>query len=169
MRTVSEISPDLFYVSKTTYGLAIGSCVARVIPTYIYSNEQIVQMRSELESKTNEILAKIQPNMTDFQKAAIIHDEIVLNCEYSNSPDAQYTRTSVYDCIVNGYANCQGYTSSMSYLLEKVGINSEIVESSQMNHIWNLAEIGGNYYHIDATFDDPTPDRYGLCHTNIFC
>lgn len=168
MRTVSEISPDLFYVSKTTYGLAIGSCVARVIPTYIYSNEQIVQMRSELESKTNEILAKIQPNMTDFQKAAIIHDEIVLNCEYSNSPDAQYTRTSVYDCIVNGYANCQGYTSSMSYLLEKVGINSEIVESSQMNHIWNLAEIGGNYYHIDATFDDPTPDRYGFVSHKYF-
>lgn len=168
MRTVSEISPDLFYVSKTTYGLAIGSCVARVIPTYIYSNEQIVQMRSELESKTNEILAKIQPNMTDFQKAAIIHDEIVLSCEYSNSPDAQYTRTSVYDCIVNGYANCQGYTSSMSYLLEKVGINSEIVESSQMNHIWNLAEIDGNYYHIDATFDDPTPDRYGFVSHKYF-
>ena len=168
MRTVSEISPDLFYVSKTTYGLAIGSCVARVIPTYIYSNEQVVQMRSELESKTNEILAKIQPNMTDFQKAAIIHDEIVLNCEYSNSPDAQYTRTSVYDCIVNGYANCQGYASSMSYLLEKVGINSEIVESSQMNHIWNLAEIGGNYYHIDATFDDPTPDRYGFVSHKYF-
>lgn len=168
MRTVSEISPDLFYVSKTTYGLAIGSCVAIFIPTYIYSNEQIVQMRSELESKTNEILAKIQPNMTDFQKAAIIHDEIVLSCEYSNSPDAQYTRTSVYDCIVNGYANCQGYASSMSYLLEKVGINSEIVESSQMNHIWNLAEIGGNYYHIDATFDDPTPDRYGFVSHKYF-
>lgn len=168
MRTVSEISPDLFYVSKTTYGLAIGSCVARVIPTYIYSNEQVVQMRSELESKTNEILAKIQPNMTDFQKAAIIHDEIVLNCEYSNSPDAKYTRTSVYDCIVNGYANCQGYASSMSYLLEKVGINSEIVESSQMNHIWNLAEIDGNYYHIDATFDDPTPDRYGFVSHKYF-
>lgn len=119
MRTVLEISPDLFYVSKTTYGLAIGSCVARVIPTYIYSNEQIVQMRSELESKTNEILAKIQPNMTDFQKAAIIHDEIVLNCEYSNSPDAQYTRTSVYDCIVNGYAIARAMQAQCLICLKK--------------------------------------------------
>lgn len=168
MRTVSETSPELFYVSKTTYSLAIGTCVARVMPKYTYTNAQVKTMREKLDKRTTEILSKIDPDMTDFQKAVTIHDEIVLNCEYSNSPDAQYTRTSVYDCIVNGYANCQGYTSSMSYLLEKVGINSEIVESSQMNHIWNLAEIGGNYYHIDATFDDPTPDRYGFVSHKYF-
>lgn len=37
-----------------------------------------------------------------------------------------------------------------------------------MNHIWNLAEIDGNYYHIDATFDDPTPDRYGFVSHKYF-
>lgn len=168
MRTVSETSPELFYVSKTTYSLAIGTCVARVMPKYTYTNAQVKTMREKLDKRTTEILTKIDPDMTDFQKAVTIHDEIILNCEYSNVPDSGNLRTSVYDCLVNGYANCQGYASSLSYLLEKVGINSEIVESTQMNHIWNLVEIDGSYYHVDATFDDPTPNRLGFVSHKYF-
>lgn len=168
MRTVSETSPELFYVSKTTYSLAVGTSVAKVIPKYTYSVSQIYEMREQLNEKTDEILSKIDSSMTDFQKAVTIHDEIILNCEYSDTPENGYLRTSVYDCLVNGYANCQGYASSLSYLLEKVGINSEIVESAQMNHMWNLVEIDGSYYHVDPTFDDPTPDRFGFVSHKYF-
>ena len=168
MRTVTEMNPELFYVSKTTFSCAVGTCVARLVPKYTYSVDRISVMREELNNRTNEILENITPDMSDFQKAAIIHDEIVLGCEYSNSPDSQFTRTSVYDCLVNGYANCQGYSSALSYMLEQVGIKSEIVESSQMNHIWNLVAIDGKYYHVDATFDDPTPDRFGYVSHKYF-
>ena len=37
-----------------------------------------------------------------------------------------------------------------------------------MNHIWNLVEIDGSYYHVDATFDDPTPDRLGFVSHKYF-
>lgn len=168
MRTVSEMNPQLFYVSKTTFSCAIGNCVARVVPKYTYAAEQVNEMREKLNNRTNEILAKVSTEMSDFQKAVIIHDEIVLNCEYSNTVQGEFLRNTIYDCLVNGYANCQGYTSSLSYLLEQVGINSEIVESSQMNHMWNLVEIDGSYYHIDATFDDPNPDKFGFVSHKYF-
>lgn len=27
-----------------------------------------------------------------------------------------------------------------------------------VSHMWNLIKLGGEYYHIDVTSDDPTPD-----------
>lgn len=168
MRTVSEIYPELFYVSKTTFSCAIGSYVVYIIPKYTFSESQIKEMQQELDLCTNAILSKITADMSQFQKVAIIHDELILNCEYSNIADSQYTRTSIYDCIVNGYSNCQGYTSSISYLLKQAGIKSEIVESQQMNHVWNLVEIDGSYYHLDATFDDSIPDKYGFVSHKYF-
>lgn len=59
MRTVSEISPGLFYVSKTTYGLAIGSCVARVIPTYIYiQTNRLYKCEASLKARQMKFLQK---------------------------------------------------------------------------------------------------------------
>lgn len=168
MRIVSEIYPELFYINKTTFSCAVGTYAVYVIPKYNFTASQIEEMQKKLDNRTNDILSKITPEMSQFQKTAIIHDEIILGCEYSNVSDSQYTRTSVYDCIVNGYSNCQGYTSSMSYLLKQVGIKSEIVESQQMNHVWNLVEIDGSYYHIDATFDDPTLDKFGFVSHKYF-
>ena len=30
-----------------------------------------------------------------------------------------------------------------------------------MNHAWNLVQLDGQWYHVDVTWDDPAPDRYG--------
>lgn len=168
MRVASEMHPELFYISKTTFGIIMGANAVKVIPKYTYKTDKIPDMQEQLGEKTDYILSKITPDMSNFQKTMIIHDEIVLGCEYSNTVDSQYLRTSVYDCLVNGYANCQGYASSMSYLLEQVGIKSEIVESSQMNHVWNLVEIDDKYYNLDATFDDPTPNKFGFVSHKYF-
>lgn len=168
MRVASEMHPELFYISKTTFGIIMGANAVKVIPKYTYKTDKIPDMQEQLGEKTDYILSKITPDMSNFQKTMIIHDEIVLGCEYSNTVDSQYLRTSVYDCLVNGYANCQGYASSMSYLLEQVGIKSEIVESSQMNHVWNLVEIDDKYYNLDATFDDPTPNKFSFVSHKYF-
>ena len=41
----------------------------------------------------------------------------------------------------------------MELFLEKMGIRNYKVSSD--NHVWNVVEIGGQWYHIDLTWDDP--------------
>jgi hypothetical protein len=53
-------------------------------------------------------------------------------------------------------------------LLQRVGIPSEVVISEAMNHSWNLVQLDGNWYHVDVTWDDPTPDVTGrVLHTHF--
>ena len=37
-----------------------------------------------------------------------------------------------------------------------------------MNHAWNLIKIDGEWYHIDVTWDDPTPDLLGRVNHVFF-
>ncbi len=48
----------------------------------------------------------------------------------------------------------------MKYFLDYLDIESMIVVGSANgeNHAWNIVNIDGDYYHIDATWDDPVTD-----------
>ena len=41
----------------------------------------------------------------------------------------------------------------MSIYLNKIGIQNYKISSK--NHIWNLVNLDGTWYHLDATWDDP--------------
>ena len=72
-----------------------------------------------------------------------------------------YLRT-ICGVFLNGKAVCEGYARAMQYLLQKCGIEcAEIVghvvddkgEKGEA-HAWNLLKIDGDYYHLDATWDN---------------
>lgn len=50
----------------------------------------------------------------------------------------------------------------------KLGISCLVVSSDPISHAWNLIEIGGQYYHVDVTWDDPTWDVIGRVTHNNF-
>lgn len=110
----------------------------------------------------------IKEDMTDFQKELALHDYLVSHCKYSE--DAKQSEDSdiyrAYGALVNGDAVCNGYAEAMDILLRCVGIESEFVigraystQAGWVDHAWNLVNIDGNWYHLDATWDDPVPDQ----------
>ena len=42
--------------------------------------------------------------------------------------------------------------------MNELGIACEPVTSESMNHGWNMVQLDGSWYHLDATWDDPTSD-----------
>ncbi len=126
-----------------------------------YTDDEVLEMRRTFTEKAQWYLDMVDDSMSDFEKALVLHDALIMNSSYLINEE-------IYSLMVNGRGKCFGYSEVYSYLLAQVGINSEIVESYSMNHQWNKVKIGGNYYHVDVTWDDPTPDKPGFAYHTYF-
>lgn len=57
-------------------------------------------------------------------------------------------------------ALCQAYSQTFTYLCHRAGIKTLVVLGvANEPHMWNIVEMGGDYYHIDLTWDDPDRSR----------
>lgn len=162
IKTVIRMHPELFYIN--TKQVALGSDeqgnIAVVCPFYLDEKSEIQAQREKFDQRVNEILSLVDDNMTEFEKALVVHDEIALNCEYLNDEDNMKYITA-YGALVNEKANCQGYSAAFSHLMSLLGIETEVVESSSLFHVWNKVKIDGSWYNADVTWDDPLYDKQG--------
>lgn len=161
---VNRIHPELFYfsgMSYTIYSSGGAKYLGEIRPRYLYTNDEIAAMREEFYSRAQWFIDKVDDNMSDFDKALLLHDELALYGSYLLSGET-------YSFMVEGKGKCYGYSEVYAFLLAQVGIKSEIIESSAMNHQWNKVCIDGVYYHVDITWDDPVPDRPGFSKHTFF-
>lgn len=119
-----------------------------VKPKKTYSEKEIVF----IETYINEfILNNINDSMNNIDKIKLFHDHIINNTEYDqNSSDKFYT---AYSLLTNKKSTCGGYSDVMAIYLNMIGIQNYKITSE--NHIWNLVNLDGVWYHLDATWDDP--------------
>lgn len=129
----------------------------------------------EVIDKMEQIISEtIKDNMTDYEKELAIHDYIVKNYKYDEEnymndtiPDESYTP---YGLLVKGTGVCQAYAEVIKLLLNKVGIECDVVvgDSREEKHAWNIVRLDDEYYMLDATWDDPTPDEEGVTSYEYF-
>ena len=115
----------------------------------------------KLYEKTEEILGEIiKPGMTDYEKELAIHDYIVSHCKYGQKDESKEYAFRAYGCLVQGVAVCNGYAEAMSLLLTCAGVDNEIMTGSAGDelHAWNIVCLDGEWYQVDATWNDPIPD-----------
>ena len=134
---------------------------------YIYGSDA-----DNLEHAIDEALAVIKPGMTDLDKALALHDYLVLHIAYAYK---DYINGSlggnvynIYGALQEGKAVCQGYAYAYYILLNNVNIENRMVVSNNMNHAWNMLKIGGKWYHVDVTWDDPVWDILGRVRHEYF-
>ncbi|MGN0153509.1 MAG: transglutaminase domain-containing protein [Lachnospiraceae bacterium] len=133
-----------------------------------YRNQEPIPENEEkakqLYEKIRSILtSQIHDSMTDYEKELALHDYLVANCKYSEDV-AQPSESDIYrayGALVNQDAVCNGYAEALQLLFMCAGINSEFVVGTAdgVDHAWNLVELDGKWYHLDATWDDPLPDQ----------
>jgi len=105
------------------------------------------------------ITSIINPRMSELEKEYEIHDYITQNVQYDDdtalgtkiTPESYH----VEGAIINNYAVCGGISEAMSLLLKMVSIESKVVTGwvGTARHAWNLVELSGKYYYVDATAD----------------
>lgn len=170
--TINE-NPGLFYVNTSfTCSIRTDNVVMEIKPTYL--SEYTRADAEAYNNKVKEILSGVDKNWTDFEKVLYLHDYLASHARY----DTGYTRYNAYNLLVEQRGVCQAYTLAYMELLNGVGIENSTVSSKSLNHIWNLVQIEGEWYHVDVTWDDPTssamndepdaPDRLGYVgHQNF--
>ena len=123
----------------------------------------------------------ITPEMSDYDKVKAVHDYIVLNCEYDYEnyvndtiPQDSYSPRGV---LINKKAVCEGYAAAFKAFMDELSIPCKLVSgkassngdfTGRVNHAWNRVEVGGVWYQIDVTWDDPVPDQKGKVRYKYF-
>ncbi len=139
---------------------------------------QVDQMNTAWRKVADSLLATVKnnKNLDTVEKMLLLHDKLAAMCEYdeetlenfnnnkATNPDA----FNMYGTLVRRKSVCQGYAKTYQYLLNQLGIENYLCSSQKLNHVWNIAKLDGEYYHIDVTFDDPIKDIEGQVMHNNF-
>lgn len=146
-------SPELFYVygrcgvnyNKTTM------IVSKVSFSYTMEAAEAAEALAFYRQSVEAILVQIPEGMTDFDRVLWLHDYLCIRYRYDN----EMNNFDAYTFLRDGKGVCQAYTLTYMALLQACGIQVDYATSDEMNHIWNLVELDGVWYHVDVTWDDP--------------
>lgn len=125
----------------------------------LYTDEEINILNAKVDEIYNQI---ITPDMTNVDKIKAIHDYIINNTVYDNEKAdnlhnqdyvAKYRSQTAYGPLIEGFGICGGYSDAMTLFLNKMNLKNYKISSD--NHVWNLVNLDGSWYHLDLTWDDP--------------
>ena len=147
-------------ISGTTYRVSIGPDDGQsYLSEGFYSESDVIIAESQIEEELNNIIDSLSGSTYD--KVKQVHDYLIDNITYDSDSNLDMSH-SIYGALVNNLAVCDGYAKAYKYILDNIGISCvEVCGVAQNsngeieNHAWNDVLIGGNWYAVDVTWDDP--------------
>lgn len=157
--------PELFYLSDSAQNFNhMGETATVYYPQYMYTKETVDKMREEVSDAVEPLREKlIGSSLPEIEK--YIHDYLISNVVYSQETD---NYMNIYGTIIEGKANCKGYSSAFTYLARELGLPSAQVigyaseSDTSVGHSWNIVQLNNTYYYLDVCWDDfDNDERYG--------
>ena len=104
---------------------------------------------------------EITDGMSEYEKELALHDYVVTHCAYGFVDSSKTYAYRAYGVLLQQRGVCNGYAEALALLYSCAGIENRIVTgyAEEELHAWNQIKIGGHWYMVDATWDDPLPDR----------
>lgn len=164
LQSLVNNEPDLFFIAGRYSYSWDGTYIYAVIPTYLYTGAELEAEMAAYNSAVNAIVADARKADTTVGQLLRANDYLCLNFEY----DTSLTVRKANDFFKQGKGVCQAYTLAFKAVCDRLGITGTTASSSAMNHIWNMVNVGGEWYHIDVTWNDPTPDSKLFAHHKNF-
>lgn len=123
-------------------------------------------MTKQQEDFVNEQITSVLPTLyteaaTEFDQVKAIHDYVVKTMRYSDQTvGSQY---STHTLLTENKGVCQAYALLMDKMLEQAGFETMYMKGTAGNdtHAWNLVNIEGEWFHVDATWNDPVGNEEG--------
>ena len=120
---------------------------------------------------TSQFLSFVDWDRSQYEIAKDLHDLLIYNadydddtCDYDKYGDLAHTAYGAIVANSDGEtrkAVCDGYSLAYTYLLQQAGISGIVIsgyagqdDASAGGHAWNMVQIDGSWYEVDATWDD---------------
>lgn len=164
--------PDLFWIdggtkiTSTTLGGDSDGTIKIMLRTHDYwEKKDLSAAKRELEEAVLDLITQASVYTDDYEKAKFVNDWLAQNVEYDydsfqhpekkDEASAAFVNT-IYGTLVARKTLCGGYAYTLSYILNRLGIEALYVTGTTKDglHAWNMVNIGGEYYHIDPTWSD---------------
>ena len=165
---ISYDNPEFFFLGNKCNLTSIGS-LNYFVPQYILTEEEYEKRMKLVLDASDKIIKEISKdkivksseNIEDkeYRQELLAHDYVTRNCEYYDGHSSMiYT---IYGALIEGKANCEGYSRTIQFLLSRMGIENYLVtgeslttDGERLGHMWNIVKIGGKLYNLDSTWDD---------------
>ena len=139
--------------------------------TYIFDRSETEKVM-KCQAAADRILDGIAGNdsLTDAEKACLIHDRLIDNCEYAYEYDYKTEPVhEAYGALVAGRCVCDGYSHAYMYLCRRAGVECFYQDAFpeglvDVGHAWNVVYITEDGerkpYYVDSTWDDDFRDTH---------
>ena len=150
--------PDIFYVTGFSYRFAQGAENVELLPEYLFDKGKVKDHQKALAARVAK-LARPAQAMTPWEKERYIHDFLCENVRYDKLKKP-YSH-EIIGPLGQGVGVCEGIAKSVKVLCDALGLWCVIAVSEanpeagvKYRHAWNILKLDGQYYHLDATFDN---------------
>lgn len=147
--------PELFFAEQS-YRYTDYSTHIVIHPEYNCSEEERMRRQEQVEETLVEAVQTIPEGASVYGSMKALYGYVVNTVEYNESaPDNQ----NLYSSMVNRISVCTGYAKELQYLLQRIGIQAVCAEGTVVDrgpHAWVIANLEGEYVHLDPTFGDPS-------------
>lgn len=149
-------NPQFFWLDNGYgYGYNYSGQLLSVKMIYSRTKSEADKIAKDFNAAAAEVLAEAAKYSSEYDRLKVIHDWLVNRTEYITSGPSY--KSEADGAIVYGKALCEGYSKAFMYLAQAAGIPTICVSgiSNGGGHMWNMVQIGGQWYHVDVTWDDP--------------
>ncbi len=155
--------PLLFHVAPRLSYAVSGDRVTVVYPVYTLTGTDLSVARAFCRDTVAGMLADMEAAMaghprTEAEVALMVHDMLAARYDYDVRALTEHAgdgNRDIYTFFRDGVGVCQAYALAAMTLLRGAGLEADFVSSPAMDHAWVHVRVGGVWYHMDVTRDDP--------------
>lgn len=150
--------PEIFYVTGFSYRFYRQADHVELVPEYLFDKGKIKEHQKALSARVAK-LARPAEKLSPLEKEQYVHDLICRNVRYDKLKKP-YSH-EIIGPLGQGVGVCEGIAKSVKILCDALGLWCVIAISEaapeqgiKYRHAWNIVKLDGQYFHLDATFDN---------------
>ena len=150
--------PEIFWAPSFRYQYYPDSPNLIFKPEYLFDRPRVREHQKAMAARV-EKLARPAKALSPLEKERYIHDFICQNVRYDKLKKP-YSH-EILGPLGQGASVCEGIAKAVKALCDALGLWCIVVISEnnpekgiRYRHAWNIVKLGGQYFHLDATFDN---------------
>jgi len=148
--------PELYWANDWYTRASSGNMLTGIYPMYYENCDDEAAFNAVVDGIVNYVKTIEDP----VEQIKYIHDYLLLSTVYDVGISKGTARTDIpniarspYGALINHSTVCMGYSRAFQLIASKIGINSITVTNPDRSHVWNIVQIGDNWFHLDINND----------------